>query len=632
MTPSYDLISLDLPKLHGRALRLSNADPVSDASMQLPVVANRADKFLYFNAQGEPEMATAVTAGTVLSQSTVGAALWPISTAETAAGLVSGDLTRYWYYGDLRRYGAVGDDATTNDVAITAAVAQAAQTTGAEVVVPRGIIRQSTAIAALAKVSIRGEGEGSVLKQVTANTSNLTVGVANVAIRGVHFQGGIGATTTGRVALTAATFATVEDCWFSAHSGWGIHSSGASTDCAFRRNRFSGWSSPTNGSAAINVYNELDTFDISDNIIDCGATSDSTGADFGISCLRSSGVGTFQNLSITNNRIERCREYGLVIYANTDTSTNHVVTGNSISYVYGSADNPTTGAGIYLLRPGDTTVSGNNLSYTNQATLTQTLAPGAIGVNAAYGTVVISGNTIRNPAWQGMHLVSGAATSSIVVNGNAVYAPGKIGIYVYVQNNVKIVGNTVVTTAATAGISAISTLGLVGTHLENVSIVGNQILAAGDAQIVMTYTDEAIFSNNNVEMTDTAGTAVQLSACDRAVVSGNVIKSDATSGVALLLSAVTAGRVSGNYLLCNHSDQYYGTTGTCTGTFADESNGLETATNAGTGSAVVLRSTASPAAGTYQTGDRCWDTNVASGAAMGWIYASAAWKAMAVIA
>ncbi|MDQ5915234.1 MAG: hypothetical protein QG584_1125, partial [Pseudomonadota bacterium] len=64
-----------------RALRLSNVDSVSDADMELPVAASRADKFLYFNAQGEPEMAVAVTAGTVLSQSTIGAALYPISAA-----------------------------------------------------------------------------------------------------------------------------------------------------------------------------------------------------------------------------------------------------------------------------------------------------------------------------------------------------------------------------------------------------------------------------------------------------------------------------------------------------------------------------------------------------------------------
>jgi hypothetical protein len=492
-------------------------------------------------------------------------------------------------------------------------------------------------VAVTAGVEIRGEGVGSVLIQSTTNTSNLTVAVANVTIRGVHFQGAADVTTTGRIALSAATRCTIEDCWFSAHAGWGIHSSGASVDCAFRRNRFYGWASPTNGSAAINVYNELDTFTISDNIIDGGSTSSSTGADFGISVLRSTGTGTFKNLSISNNRIERCREYGITVYANTDTTANVTISGNTIDYVYGSTDNDSTGSGIYLLRPGNTTVTGNSIGHTNISTADpSSLAPGAIGVNAAYGTLVIANNTIDTPTQSGIYLVSGAATSSIVVSGNAVYSPGKIGIYAYQQSNVKITGNTVITTAATAGIGAIRSLGLVGTHIENISVIGNQILAAGDDQIILTYTDDAVFSNNNIEMTDTSGIAVTLSACDRAVISGNVIKSDATSGVALLLSAVTAGRVTGNYLLCNHSSDYYGTTGTCTGTFADESNGLARASNAGTGANVTLRVTAIPSAGTYIAGDRAWDTDAAAGATPGWVCTtggtSGTWKAMASLA
>jgi hypothetical protein len=123
------MILQQLDSADGRALRLSAVDATSDSDMQLPAPSARAEKFLYFNAAGDPEMATGAVAGSVLSQSTVGAALYPIDTAETAAGLVSADLTLHYPYFDVRRYGAVGNGVTDDGVAINTAanVVRAAQ-------------------------------------------------------------------------------------------------------------------------------------------------------------------------------------------------------------------------------------------------------------------------------------------------------------------------------------------------------------------------------------------------------------------------------------------------------------------------------------------------------------------------
>ena len=155
------MIQQQLDSADGRALRVPMNDATSNADMELPVAASRADKFLYFNAQGEPEMAVAVTAGTVLSQSTIGAALYPISAAETTAGLVSGDLSLSYVYGDTRRYGAVGDGVTDDGVAIQAAFDQLAAG-GANVVFPPGAYLTSTQLlfTALAyqRCSITGYG------------------------------------------------------------------------------------------------------------------------------------------------------------------------------------------------------------------------------------------------------------------------------------------------------------------------------------------------------------------------------------------------------------------------------------------------------------------------------------------
>lgn len=559
---------------------------------------------------------------------------YPITAAETSASVTPTD---YGYPAlNVRRYGALGDGSTTDNTAFTNAFLVAAVTDG-EVYVPASssYYKITAAIAIPTGTSIRGDGYGSIVKQTTASVANFTLtSVSNIRISGLHLKGGTDVTTTGRINLNAATNVTIDNCHFTSFSQMGVHSDGATDGITVRGCRFHDWASPINGSSAINVYTEGAQWTVVDNFIDGGSSSTSTGADFGISFLRSAGSGVFEQLVISGNQIRNVREYGIVVYANEENTTDVTISDNTIDYVYSSDDNTASGAGIYLLRPGNTTVTGNTIGHTNISTATSLLAPGGIGVNACYGNLLISGNTIRDTTMYGVYLVNGFSTGAIIVNGNGVYAPGYTGIYVFEQNNVSVIGNTVQTTDAAQ--SAIKALGLVGTHLENITISNNTILAAGDQQISATYCDDVVFNGNNIEMTDTSGNAVLFSACDRVVINGNAIKSDATTGVALYLSAVTAGRVSGNYLLCDHANAYYETTGTCTGTFADESNGLSLATNAGTGSHVVLRTTAAPAAGTHIAGDRAWDTDAASGAAPGWVCTTGGtpgtWKAMANLA
>lgn len=87
-----------------RALRVPQADTTASADMELPSIANRASKYLYFNASGDPEMATAVAANQVFSQSTVGTALYTVQTpTELANGITPSNP--YWPPGDIRRYG-----------------------------------------------------------------------------------------------------------------------------------------------------------------------------------------------------------------------------------------------------------------------------------------------------------------------------------------------------------------------------------------------------------------------------------------------------------------------------------------------------------------------------------------------
>jgi len=111
------------------ALSTPHSDPVvADAAGVFPVVFldpavdydltidDAADALIY----EEPHIQDSIDA---LTQSEIGAVLFPISDAETSAGLVIGDLTTNWYYGDIRRYGAT-TTSTTNRAAVQASLNQ----------------------------------------------------------------------------------------------------------------------------------------------------------------------------------------------------------------------------------------------------------------------------------------------------------------------------------------------------------------------------------------------------------------------------------------------------------------------------------------------------------------------------
>lgn len=113
------MIQQQLDARINRALRLSRVDAVSDADMELPSAANRLGKFLYFNAvTGAPEMATAVAANQVFSQSTIGAALYPRTAAEVSAGFVPSDYA--YPPGHIKRAGVVANGVTVDSAGLQA--------------------------------------------------------------------------------------------------------------------------------------------------------------------------------------------------------------------------------------------------------------------------------------------------------------------------------------------------------------------------------------------------------------------------------------------------------------------------------------------------------------------------------
>jgi hypothetical protein len=72
-----------------------------------------------------------------LTRPIIGAALYPRTAAEQAAGVTPS--TYYFPPGDVRRYGAIGNDITNDAVAVQAAITQSQQTTGDAWMVPYGV-------------------------------------------------------------------------------------------------------------------------------------------------------------------------------------------------------------------------------------------------------------------------------------------------------------------------------------------------------------------------------------------------------------------------------------------------------------------------------------------------------------
>jgi hypothetical protein len=85
------LVHQDLDQKIRRCLRLPMTAEATDTEAEFGPIANWLSKYVYISADGVPEPATAVTEGTTLSRSTAGAALYPVTAAETAAGVTPSD-------------------------------------------------------------------------------------------------------------------------------------------------------------------------------------------------------------------------------------------------------------------------------------------------------------------------------------------------------------------------------------------------------------------------------------------------------------------------------------------------------------------------------------------------------------
>lgn len=166
------VIAQEIDSRVDRSIKTAITDMTTEADLTLPVVADRLGKYMYFDATGKvaassgtgadaglrTDLASGASAAAILVNST--GLRYLQTTAESAASITPS--TYYWPPGDIRRYGAVGDDSTDNTTAISNAILECAQR-GDPVYVPHGIFRAGECALA-SGVRIYGDGWNSCLK------------------------------------------------------------------------------------------------------------------------------------------------------------------------------------------------------------------------------------------------------------------------------------------------------------------------------------------------------------------------------------------------------------------------------------------------------------------------------------
>jgi len=160
------------------------SNPTLTTPITQPVVASAAGVFqeIYLDESVTYKVVWTTAGGSQLGEvdpingpltaADIGEALYPLSDAETSAGLVESDLTLWHPYFDVRRYGAIGDGTEDDTQSIEDAIDVAVQSAGGsdssgQVIFPAGVFMVSSQITLPNKVVLKGVGRSSTTIRAT---------------------------------------------------------------------------------------------------------------------------------------------------------------------------------------------------------------------------------------------------------------------------------------------------------------------------------------------------------------------------------------------------------------------------------------------------------------------------------
>lgn len=295
-----------------------------------------------------------------------------------------------------------------------------------------------------------------------------------------------------------------------------------------------------------------------------------------------------------------------------------------------------SGNGIYSVGAwsGGVVIKGNIVNNCCSATTDRSHLPAGIGVggpNYLWPTAPVVAHNIVTGMTQGDGILAVLLPGGALLDANEVYIPAS-------NNGAGPGGATLSGSCIRVEQSPLSTISdskcqCLGTGnslfvyataavMRDITVSAGYYEAAQGAAVRVDQTGG--FMTSNLTMTGVRGkhTANAASGFALASVNGGTLSGCfGTAGTqpALAIASCTQLRVSGGNM--NSSAPVITTSGTCTGTFIDDSTYFGTSaagvSNGGTGSIVIWRASAVPAAGTWAVGDTWWQTVPVSGASPG---------------
>ncbi|MGO9039313.1 MAG: glycosyl hydrolase family 28-related protein [Steroidobacteraceae bacterium] len=332
----------------------------------------------------------------------IGAALYPESTAETAASvtIVNGQIA----WGNVLRYGSNTTPGSTDmTTAIQAALSQSQQATGAPAYCPPQTYLISSSLTASAAFSLNGSSRYNTI--ITWSSKTLTAleiaADASFVIQGLQFEAPASCTAGGAISITGSStannFSQIRDCQFS--NGWTQVDTISCAQFYIADNYFTGYVY-----AGIIVQNQWNGDDgdstLMGNIFSNGGSS-------AVAIAHASSGG----LRVINNKVNG-GAYGYLLNLASGVSTSVlIIVGNSF-------ENQTT-ANLGFNSAGGGAVYESLQIVGNELALCPTNIEFVYG-GACFSDVVISGNTIAcGNGSSALNAIVVEYVSNMSISGNA---------------------------------------------------------------------------------------------------------------------------------------------------------------------------------------------------------------------
>ena len=500
---------------------------------------------------------------------------------------------------------------------------------------PAGTYKITAAVSLLSNTKMVA-ANGAVVQTATTNISLFTAtSRSGIQIFGVKFKATASGASAyvGGVKLTSCTDSHISDCVFEGMQWAGVLLDGCSR-CIVRGNYFTGWLGTVQDAADVCIYNDCALCEVVDN--QCFG-----GGQHGV-LVQDPYAGLLpKKCVVSGNRIGQHTGYGIAVYltgiSGTGDTYNQIVN-NYIENIEGSySTNRSSGSGIYVVGnwTGGTQVIGNNIYNCCVQTLDRTLAPAGIGISNIPSTVtkpVVANNTITGMT-QGDGILVVSSPGGAVVANNVIRIPST-------NNSTGVGGATLLGSGlrfeASSGVESIgnhvTVLGNGNAFLQyangvassDIAVTGGYFESASGATLNVIQnggftTSNFIVSGVRAKNTGSSNYAFSIGSVVGGVLTNNI--GYAPSFEALRISACTQVRVSGGSYTSGATPAV-STTGTCTGSFIDQTVywGISPGamSNSGTGVAVTWRSSAVPASGTWAVGDTTEQSVPAVGSPKRW--------------